>query len=304
MKRLLKILICLFVVQNLYAQNISENWTKYESAYPENVFVHTDAVHYLNNENIWFTAFVVNTITYQLSELSSSLYIELVDESGSSKIKQRLPIEGGRASGSIEIPYNFTSGHYQLIAYTQWMRNFGKEFCFSKPLRIINPFAILDQKEVNGRNEVVLVEKPIYQDGNLKKELIVFDQESADISYSISVGDSGKTAMERNADGYTVVLDNSHKNPTLFDSDNKVDYIHISYSVGLVINNKEFEVTATVGESGKYYLVIHKQGLVQHSENIQSEGGYLYTKIPFSNMSSGINELVIFHWKIHKNLLS
>jgi len=50
--------------------------------YPEKVFIHTDKDTYLSDEDIWFSAYLVNGITHRISQKSVVLYAELIDPSG------------------------------------------------------------------------------------------------------------------------------------------------------------------------------------------------------------------------------
>ncbi|WP_460972224.1 carboxypeptidase-like regulatory domain-containing protein [Spirosoma migulaei] len=107
------------------------------ASYAEKAYLHTDRVHYVAGDTLWFKAYVVEATEHKSGALSQTLYVNLVDSTGTRQVSQRLRLDStGQAPGNITLPASLPSGTYQLLAYTNWMRNAGDEFLFRKRIRI------------------------------------------------------------------------------------------------------------------------------------------------------------------------
>lgn len=113
------------------------------SSFQEKVFVHTDRHFYLTGESMWFSIFLVDAVLHQPDELSKVVYLELINKDNLSVVKTKVAVSNGRGSGSLFLPSSLTSGHYMIVAYTQWMRNFSTDHFFRQPITIVNPFVKL-----------------------------------------------------------------------------------------------------------------------------------------------------------------
>src|SRR5215217_6006793 len=114
----------------------------YNEKYPqEKVHLHLDKPYYAIGDDIWFKAYVTNAQTSRLSDISSALYVELINEKDSIKKQIKLPMVSGVTWGDFKLPDSLTEGNYRIRAYTQWMRNAGTEFFFDKTIKIGNSWA-------------------------------------------------------------------------------------------------------------------------------------------------------------------
>lgn len=105
--------------------------------YPkERVYLHLDNTGYFKGETIWFKAYVVRTDTWQRTDLSHVLYVELLNPSGDVVERRKLPIDKGEAYGDIPVDSIMTTGFYELRAYTRYMTNWGTNACFSKVIPV------------------------------------------------------------------------------------------------------------------------------------------------------------------------
>ncbi|GAB3028653.1 hypothetical protein GCM10027185_31210 [Spirosoma pulveris] len=105
--------------------------------YAEKAYLHTDRVQYVAGDTLWFNAYVVEATEHKPGALSQTLYVNLVDSTGEVQVRQLLRIDStGQAPGSITLPAPLPGGTYQLLAYTNWMRNADNEFLFRKRIRI------------------------------------------------------------------------------------------------------------------------------------------------------------------------
>ena len=106
----------------------------------EEILLVTNKGQFLTGENIYFQGFVTSSKTGKLSDLSSILYIELLDENQNPVYQTKLTLEQGLIVGDLFISTLIKSGKYDLIAYTRWMKN-RKDF-YRVPITIYNPFEI------------------------------------------------------------------------------------------------------------------------------------------------------------------
>jgi hypothetical protein len=120
--------------ETVLAQALPIDKTAY---YAEKVYLHTDRMQYVAGDTLWFNAYLVDAAEHKPGALSQTLYVNLVDSTGRLRVSQMLHIDStGQAPGNITLPASLTGGTYQLLAYTNWMRNASDEFLFRKRIRI------------------------------------------------------------------------------------------------------------------------------------------------------------------------
>ena len=104
----------------------------------ETIFVHTDRDIYVAGEHLFFDLRLF-TEPAIAGRTSAFAYIALRSEKGLVK-RISLKVDKGQGHGQIYLPDTLSSGYYELIAFTNWMRNAGEEWYFKKPLFIANRF--------------------------------------------------------------------------------------------------------------------------------------------------------------------
>ncbi|MCQ2067075.1 MAG: hypothetical protein MJY65_05440 [Bacteroidaceae bacterium] len=119
----------------------------------EKVYLQFDNTSYYTGETIWFKAFVVQASDCHRAP-SGVLYVELLSPNGTVLKQEKLKIVAGQADGSFPLvdgatqaardrrgtvlPYS--SGFYEVRAYTSHMLNFGDDKVFSRVLPVFeNP---------------------------------------------------------------------------------------------------------------------------------------------------------------------
>lgn len=107
------------------------------SDFKEEVYIHLNATTLIAGETLLYSAFCNSETTGQPSLASKLLYVELVGEDGP-VFQQKIMLDKGRGYGDFFISSTLKTGTYQLIAYTNWMRNF--DDYFQSPVVIVNPF--------------------------------------------------------------------------------------------------------------------------------------------------------------------
>ena len=111
-----------------------ENYSNIE--WPEKVYIQTDKSYYSINDNIWFTAYLVNGITHLKSTKSKVLYVELINDQDTIVNKRRLYINDVSSKGDFKIKKDWKEGKYVLRAYTNYMRNDDPNYFFQKEIDI------------------------------------------------------------------------------------------------------------------------------------------------------------------------
>ena len=91
----------------------------YAAADPgEKLFVHLSRTDLITGELLWFSIFQVDRQSHRPLNLSKVVYVELLDQSGSTVLKNRLFIDGGKGYGSLYLPASLQTGNYLFRAYT------------------------------------------------------------------------------------------------------------------------------------------------------------------------------------------
>lgn len=103
----------------------------------ESVYLHLNSDQLIAGEMLYFSAYCVSQKTGRPSLLSKILYVEIVGENGAIH-QEKIALEDGHGSGDLFISSIFSTGTYQVLAYTRWMTNFN-DYC-QVPFTIINPF--------------------------------------------------------------------------------------------------------------------------------------------------------------------
>ncbi|MBN2635136.1 MAG: hypothetical protein JXR61_02615 [Prolixibacteraceae bacterium] len=102
--------------------------------YPqEKIYLHLDRPSYWAGDDIWFKAYLKNTVIP-----NCNVYVELLDSAGNVIYKDICWAMNGYAYGDFELGDTLSSGMYQLRAYTSWMRNFDEQWFFRRDLVIWN----------------------------------------------------------------------------------------------------------------------------------------------------------------------
>jgi len=93
----------------------------------EKVYVHMDNTCYFQGDTIWFTAYTRQTNTDTPSDMSSVLYMELLNNDGYLVERKLIEMKKGRGRGFFDLNNLIQySGFYELRAYTRWQLNWGE----------------------------------------------------------------------------------------------------------------------------------------------------------------------------------
>ena len=114
---------------------------------PENIYVHFNTTLLFPAEYLYYKVYCFNLDTKRLSGMSKIAYVELINEDLEVVFRHKVRLRNGTGQGDYFVPVSLPSGNYKLIAYTNWMKNFGKAYFFENDLSIINPYQA-DQKAI------------------------------------------------------------------------------------------------------------------------------------------------------------
>ena len=106
----------------------------FNKCYPqEKVYLHFDNTGYFKGETIWFKAYVTRADKGKSTDISRVLYVELVTPNGEVVQKRTLQIdEAGQTHGELKLDSIYTTGFYEVRAYTRYMTNWGHTGIFSR----------------------------------------------------------------------------------------------------------------------------------------------------------------------------
>ncbi len=105
----------------------------------EIIYLHLDNTSYYQGERIYFACYLMTSDGLRPSNLSQTVYVELLNPSGKVIDKCVLKAVDGRCHGSLSVNETpFYSGYYEIRAFTRYMLNFGDEAIFTRVIPVFN----------------------------------------------------------------------------------------------------------------------------------------------------------------------
>jgi hypothetical protein len=134
--RIVLLIIALLFLSTSYAQKYDSVLQILDSRYPqEKVYLHYDKSFYNPGETIWFKAYLF--MANVPSQISKTLYADLLDENGKVIERRTAPVVMSSASAAFDLPASLTSPVVYVRVYTDWMLNFDTSFIYQKPVPIV-----------------------------------------------------------------------------------------------------------------------------------------------------------------------
>ncbi len=106
----------------------------------ETVYLQTNKPFFYPGEMLWFKGYMNYRIRGMADSLSTVLYVDLLNADRKVVESKILKIDSGRVSGNIKLSTKLPTGNYMLVAYTNWMRNYGEQYYFMRVLPVLNAF--------------------------------------------------------------------------------------------------------------------------------------------------------------------
>lgn len=129
------------ILLTTYFQVFSQNGHVFLKQAPaEKIYVHVNATLLFTGEYLLYSLYCLDDTSLKPSPISKIAYVALIGEDLNMVFKQKLRLENGRSQADFFIPTTVPSGNYKLIAYTQWMKNFGPGSFFEQDITIVNPY--------------------------------------------------------------------------------------------------------------------------------------------------------------------
>lgn len=104
----------------------------------EKLAVHLTQTCLFPGEVLGFKMYCTNPLFPEL-ELSRVAFIELVSEQNASILRKKILLEQGGGEGCFILPEDLDTGFYTVLAYTNWLKNFGETFFHRQRIMVINP---------------------------------------------------------------------------------------------------------------------------------------------------------------------
>lgn len=116
--------------------------------FTEKIFLHTDRSSWFTGETLWFTIYHMDATFHKPLEWSKVVYVEILDADKVVVVQGKFPITNSSSTGMFFLPATLSSGHYEIRAYTSWMKNFDETGFFHQTITVINPFRELEKKNL------------------------------------------------------------------------------------------------------------------------------------------------------------
>jgi hypothetical protein len=128
-------------------EQIIKKFNDYQQRYPQaRLTILTNQPMYSPGDTIYFSTWFTKE---DLSPISGQHVIsfELRDESDVNRVAIRFKVADGKAYNQLVLPATLTPGIYVLVAYSDWMKNFGESWYFQKPIQIVRDRALAVQRK-------------------------------------------------------------------------------------------------------------------------------------------------------------
>ena len=136
-KQLIFSILTLFLVNVIGKAQDIETWISSNEKNPaEKIYIQTDAENYFNGDTVWFKLYLIDSRSGQLIPGAENVYINLLDESGESVVQLTLLSVNGQVAGNFALGENAKTGNFLMLAYTNYLFNFGPDSYFYKQLTI------------------------------------------------------------------------------------------------------------------------------------------------------------------------
>lgn len=120
-----------------YADTDARHYPSAENPYYETIIMHTDRDLYIAGERLYFRLDIFNNTGDPVSRIA---YISLRNQDNTLINNVFIFLEENTGFGSIYLSDTLGSSVYQLVAFTNWMRNSGQEHFAENQVMIVNRF--------------------------------------------------------------------------------------------------------------------------------------------------------------------
>ncbi|WP_298764566.1 hypothetical protein [uncultured Polaribacter sp.] len=296
--------------------------------YSEKVYVHSDKTIYNNEDDIWFTLYLINGVTHKKSNKSMLAYVELLNEKNDIINQKKLFINNLSTAGNFTLSKSIKPGNYKIRAYTNHMKNQSSSYFFEKKITIwsYNNEIINNQvKEVSTTianketaskpdlhfypqggylvnslmNKVVIkLKNKIYDTLQVKGNIVDQNNEIITSFTSTKFGLGEFSIIPKKGKKYFAIL--THNN-------NDFKYkLPAALNKGFVLNvvNSDKKIYISLNTNSKNgllgsSLLIHKRGKLMYNQKIKEVVHKKTLQIPVNQLNNGIIHITLFNSDLH-----
>lgn len=179
------LLFCAFAAVAQKPEMLLEKWVATSPI--EKVYMCFDRENYVAGETAFFQAYLSSD--WQPDTISTSLYVELLNDQNEIEEKRVFPVFLGTATGQVELPESLKKGQYFIRAYTATMMNHSPDFVYRKKLFIYGKVA---SKKINAQLNPYIKLEFFPEGGNMVNNLNSTVAFKASSEYGLPVNVSGK----------------------------------------------------------------------------------------------------------------
>ncbi|MEI6048830.1 MAG: hypothetical protein WCS03_08015 [Bacteroidota bacterium] len=117
-----------------YSQTLAQD--KIELWKPERVYLQSDKEIYIAGDNIFYSIYIYGNQDL----ISRFVYLVLRDRNNVAIARERVDLKNQMAYGNIFLPDTLPTNVYQLVCYSNFMRNKGEDSFFTKEILVANRF--------------------------------------------------------------------------------------------------------------------------------------------------------------------
>jgi len=277
----------------------------------EKNYLHTDQSYYGAGETIWFQSYSTAGAKNLPSTLSQTVYVQLINSKDSLIDQVVIQSINGFGTGYLDLPPRLEPGNYQLVSFTNWMKNLGQDYFFRKEIRIVSEIGDAEPGTLNNQN-IDLQFFP--ESGNLINQIptkIAFkatDERGKGIALQGKVTGSDNSEMEFKTEhdgmGYLFMTPDLG---TTYSA--KVDGVDQSFPLpevlsegySLRVNKTESDTlkitvlkNGSLNQGNPFQLLIHQRGDVLLTVEVNQKGNISIVEVPTIDFPSGVASITLF----------
>ncbi len=305
-------------------------YTRYASS--QKLHLHFNKNNFMAGETMWFSAYLVNAVSHLPEEDNTNVYVDLIDSDGVLMERRVLLAENGFAEGDISLPTALPDGNYVLRAYTDWMKNFGEDFYFSRYFYISNRGYenMIPRSDARSNRRFNRRLSQLESDHE-----IAFFPEGGHLAAGVSnrVAFKAVNALGGGVDARGIILDNAGNEVASFSAlhagmgvfelepelgrsyrarvefgnggrDQEFDLPEVRHdAVALRVYTGDEDIIISLGKGDAsggagyddYHVVAHSRGRVIHSAPLRVEDGAASMTLSLDKFPAGITHITIFN---------
>jgi hypothetical protein len=215
------------------SDSLNKKFNYYNLSKPEAVlYAHFDKTIYTNNENVWFTAYLLNSNKSQLNDVLSVMLVK--DNDHSIAMSDKFVVTGGICPGNLFLPDTIAPGNYSFMLCTNQVSGGRPAYLFVQPVTIKNT------NENSFKATLELLDTAEYPPGGTRKIRLVTQTTSVKIvagaTVKYSVGDKVNGVIKTDKAGqyiFTVPVDGVKLGNNIFEA--KIAYGKETETVRLIL---------------------------------------------------------------------